>query len=307
MRDLRGYTMIMTAAACWGVSATLAKTLQLQGVDTILIVQTRVTFSALLLFAFFLVFKRPHLKVGWKALGRCALLGVIGVAGANFTYYFTIKESTVATGILLQYTAPLLVMVYGAARKEETISFLKVTAASISLFGCFLAVGAYDHDVLTLTTPALISGMGSILCFAFLNVYTRRLVKSYSVWTVILYAITFASIFWLIVNPPWQIIAESPPPETWAWLFLLAIVSVLIPHSLYFSGLQHVVPSRAIITGTLEPVVAIFSAALLLGELLTGLQSLGAVIVLVAIGLLQLQREATPEHRPVISGGSDVR
>ena len=51
------------------------------------------------------------------------------------------------------------------------------------------------------------------------------------------------------------------------------------------------VPSRAIITSTMEPVVAIASAALVLGELLTSLQVVGAVLVLAAIVLLQVRRE----------------
>jgi drug/metabolite transporter (DMT)-like permease len=49
-------------------------------------------------------------------------------------------------------------------------------------------------------------------------------------------------------------------------LAVLAVFSVLIPHSLFFGGLRVVVPSRAIITSTLEPVAAIVSAAFLLAE-----------------------------------------
>ena len=33
-------------------------------------------------------------------------LGLIGIAGSNFTYYYTISETNVATAILLQYLAP---------------------------------------------------------------------------------------------------------------------------------------------------------------------------------------------------------
>ena len=106
MSEVKGYLMIMAAAACWGVSATAAKFFLNQHVETILIVQMRVTVSALVLLLFYL-FLKPHLlRVRLHDLWWFALLGVIGVAGANFTYYFTIKESTVATAIILQYTAP---------------------------------------------------------------------------------------------------------------------------------------------------------------------------------------------------------
>jgi drug/metabolite transporter (DMT)-like permease len=49
--------------------------------------------------------------------------------------------------------------------------------------------------------------------------------------------------------------------------------------------------SRAIITSTLEPIVAIASAAVFLGELLEGLQILGSIIVIGAVALLQFHPE----------------
>lgn len=291
MRDVKGYLMIMSAATLWGISATVAKFLLNQNVDTILIVQTRVSFSAILLLLFSLIFKRHLLRAGLNDLWRFALLGVIGVAGANFTYYFTIKESTVATAIILQYTAPLFVMVYTTMIGMERFTTVKLAAAVVSLVGCVLAVGAYDTSVLKLSTAGLISGIGSMVCFAFMSIFTRHVLQRYNVWTMTVYSFAFASLFWLVVNPPVMIAAQSPPAATWGGLVVLAIISVLIPHSLFFAGMRHVVASRAVITSTLEPVVAMTSAAVFLGELLQPLQMAGAVLVVSAILLLQLRRE----------------
>ncbi|MGA9117359.1 MAG: EamA family transporter [Bacteroidota bacterium] len=291
MRDLRGYAMILGAALFWGASATAAKALLNRNLDTVLIVQTRVSFTFLLLLVFYLLFRRDLLRVRVRDLWQFALLGVIGIAGSNFTYYFTIRESTVATGILIQYTAPLAVMAYGASSSEETLTPLKLVAGAASLAGCFLAVGGYDPGVLRLTPPALLTGAASVLCFAFLSVFARRPLARYSVWTVMFYALGSASLFWLAVHPPWGAGAPLPDGETWAELAALAVVSILIPHSLYFAGLRRVPPSRAVITGTFEPVVAILTAALFLGELLEPLQIAGAGIVLGAIGLLQVRQD----------------
>ena len=296
MKYSRGYVMILCAALFWGVSATGAKILLNRQLDTILLVQSRVTFSALILLGFYVLFKPHVLRVEPKDLWRFALLGILGIAGANFCYYYTIKESTVATGILIQYTAPLLVMGYAALTKEESVTGIKILAGVISLLGCFLAVGGYDSSVLTITTLGMLTGIGSILCFAFLNIFTHRVLGKYSVWTVAFYSIAFAAMFWLVLNPPWNVIAQSPPPETWRALVVLAVVSVLIPHTLYFAGLQYVAPSRAIITSTFEPIVAIVSSAIILHEYLEFGQILGALMVLGAIILLQIQQE------PVTSG-----
>ena len=291
MREFKGYLMIMTAAILWGCSATVAKLLLNQNVSTILIVQTRVTFSTLLLLVFYLLFKPHILRVGIHDLWRFALLGVLGVAGSNFTYYFTIKESTVATAIILQYTAPLFVMAYTTFLGEEKFSTIKLIAAVLSLVGCFLAVGAYDTSVLRLSTAGLVSGIGSMISFSFFTIYARHVLSRYNVWTMTFYALAFASLFWLVVNPPWSVAGESPPSDVWKGLVVLAVISILVPHSLYFAGMQYVVASRAMITSTLEPVVAMVSAAIFLAELLHPIQVVGTVLVMGAIMLLQLRKE----------------
>jgi drug/metabolite transporter (DMT)-like permease len=298
MREVRGYILVMVAAMFWGVSATGAKFLLNQNLGTILIVQTRVTISFLLLFAGYFLFRRDFFRVDPRDLYRFALLGVCGVGGANFTYYFTIKESTVATAILLQYTAPLLVLGYAALSREEELTPVKFAAAGVSLLGCFFAVGAYDLDTLRLTPIGLVSGVGSVVTYAFMTIYIRHLVMKYSVWTVTMYTFAFASLFWLVVNPPWVVAAAGISGETWGALGLLAVTSVLIPHTAFFSGLRYVVPARAVITSTLEPVVAIASAALFLGERLNSLQMIGAILVLGAIVTLQLKREHPGNVQP---------
>lgn len=294
MRDLRGYMMILAASLFWGLAATAAKIFLNHDLDTVLIVQTRVTFSFLVLVTWQLLFHREVLRVRVRDLWKFALLGIVGIAGSNFTFYFTIGESTVATAILLQYTAPLLVMAYGAVAREESITPAKLVAAAVSLLGCFLAVGAYDATVLRITPLGLLTGGASAVVFAFLVIYPRKIMRRYSLWTVTVYALGFASLFWGVIRPPWTSAGVTPDGQTWLALFVFAIGSVLIPHSLYFAGLRHVLPSRAIITSTFEPVVAIVSAALVVHELLTPVQVLGAVLVLSSVALLQVYGEPVP-------------
>jgi DME family drug/metabolite transporter len=291
MKDFKGYIMVMGASLFWGSSATAAKFLLNRHLDTLLIVQTRVTFACLIMLPYLLLTKPGVLHARPRDLWQFALLGIVGVAGSNFTYYFAIKESTVATAILIQYTAPLLVIAYAAYAGEEKITGIKVAAALISLLGCFLAVGVYDLSLLKISPLGLLSAIASVFTFAFMNLYTRHLLSRYTLWTVTFYAIGAAAAFWLIIQPPWVIARMDLTADVWAGLTALAVVSVLIPHTLYFSGLRYVVASRAIITSTLEPVVAIVTAALFLGEYLAFGQSLGALIVIGAIVLLQLRRE----------------
>ncbi len=298
MKQFRGYAFILGATLFWGVSATVAKFLFTHQYDTLVLVQMRMSISCLLLVAFLAVAKRDVLRVRLRDLPRFLLLGLIGGAGSNFTYYYTIQQTNVATAILLQYLAPLMVLLYAAAMKEESVKAGKIAAGIISLAGCYLAIVGTESSLLAINRAGLIAGLASAFCWAFANLWLRRLVQRYNVWTCLAYSFLAASLFWIVINPPWKIIAAHYSAETWKTFFLFAIISILIPHSLYYGGIRYLTASRAIITATFEPIVAIASAYLLLGETLSLVQIGGAVLVVVAIALLQLHRE------PSASAGS---
>ena len=298
MTSLKCYLCILGATLFWGVSATVAKFLFTQHVDTLVLVQMRMTLSCIILLAIFLLFRRDLLYVRLRDLYRFALLGIFGMAGSNFTYYFTIEQTNVATAILLQYMAPLMVLIYAAVSGDEELQFGKIAAVVVSLGGCFLAVAGKDFSLLHISRLGLISGILSAFCWGFTNVWLRRILKDYTMWTVLIYAFIFASIFWMFFNPPWKIAAVGYTAEQWQTFFLFAVISILIPHLLYFSGVRSLTASRAIITATSEPIIAIATAFIFLHENLMLVQIVGAVLVVVAIAILQIKEDVQREEIP---------
>jgi len=293
MKRARGYLFILGGTMFWGLSATIAKLLFTENttIKPLVLVQMRMTFSCVVLFLILLIWRRDLLRVPLKELYRFALLGVIGGAGANFTYYFAIKEINVATAIILQYLAPVIVLVYAALSKDERITFTKIGASVASLAGCFFAVGGQETLFASKSVPGIIAGFGAAFCWAFTNIWLRRMIHDYNVWTILFYTFLSASLFWLFFNPPWDIIAARYSTTTWGTFFVFAMISILIPHSLYFLGMRFLTASQAIITATFEPIVAIVSAYIILQEILTPVQAAGAVLVIAAIVFLQVTEE----------------
>ncbi|HTO93117.1 MAG TPA: DMT family transporter, partial [Bacteroidota bacterium] len=262
---------------------------------TLLLVQTRVTFSVVIMACILALVRPALLRIRARDLWRMALLGIVAIAGANYTYYVVIGEASVAVAILLQYTAPFFVMAYAAITREEEVTVAKLVAAGLAIAGCYFAVGG-SVAASGLPPGALAIGLLSAVCFSFLTIFTRHLLVRYSIWTVTFYGFAFASLFWLVVNPPWVIARQPPDTGTWVALVGLAVISVLLPYSLFFGGLRHVVSSRAIIISTLEPITAIVTAALIAGESFSLPQAFGAALVIGAIVLLQIKHERGGEE-----------
>ena len=74
-------------------------------------------------------------------------------------------------------------------------------------------------------------------------------------------------------------------PGLWVLFLTLAPLSTLIPFALFYAGLRRMHATQTGILSTMEPVIAVVSAALILGEALRPQQNLGAVFVLAAAAL----------------------
>ena len=298
----RGYLYIACATFLWGVAATLGRAAftgrllpsgEALKIDPLILSQSRTSFSFLVLFVVLLARRGwQRLKLPTGDLVRLALLGVLGVSASNYFYYLAIQKTNVATAIILQYTAPVLVLFYTVARGLQRATPPKVAAVGLAVVGSGLAIGIVGAGGFRLNAVGVSAGFLAAVAFAFYNIAGHSLLACYDRWIVLLYTTLTASLFWLFVNPPWKLMAAHYSATAWGFLLVFAVVSVLAPFACYFSALQYLEPTRAIVGSCLEPVFSIVIAAIVLGEVVRPVQTLGILVVLAAIVLVQL-----PDHR----------
>ena len=276
----------------------------LRPIDPLILSQSRTTFSFIvLLFVLLAMRGRRGLHLPAADLGRMFLLGVLGVAASNYFYYLAIQRTNVATAIILQYTAPVWILLYTAARGLQKPTLQRVLAVCVALTGIALVIGVFGSGGFRLDPVGVTVALLASFSFAFYNLGGHSLLARYDRWIVLLYVILGASLFWIIVNPPWRIAAAHYTQGQWLFLFAFSLISVLGPFAFYFAGLQHLEPTRAVVVSCLEPVFSIVIAAIALGERLRLLQTFGIVLVLVAIVVVQLPdrklREAIALVEPI--------
>jgi len=302
---VRGYLYIASAAFLWGVAATLGRAAftgrllpgspSLRPIDPLILSQSRTTFSFLVLAVVLLSTRGSRrLRLPAADLGQTFLLGVLGVAASNYFYYLAIQRTNVATAIILQYTAPVWVLLYTVARGVQKPTLRRIAAVGLALAGIALVIDVFSSGGFRLDPLGVAAAVLAAFSFAFYNLGGHSILSRYDRWIVLVYTIAGASLFWIFLNPPWKILAAHYSGGQWLFLFVFSLISVLGPFSLYFAGLQHLEPTRAIVVSCLEPVFSIVLAALALGETLRPLQAAGILLVLVAIIVVQMPEGEAP-------------
>ena len=294
---LRGFLYIGVAAFFWGFSATLGRaaftgkmlpSLGIRGINPLILSQCRTGFSFLAL-ALWLIAQRGirSLRVPRRDLAKLVFLGLAGLAVSNYFYYLA---------IIVQYTAPVWVLLYMVARGAERLTASKIGTVLIAITGIALVIGVFRRGGIQLDVIGVGAALLASFSFAYYNVAGHYLLERYDRWIVILYATLAASLFWIIVNPPNKIIAAHYSVGAWLFLAVFSFLSMLLPFTFYFAGLKLLVPTKAIIASCLEPVFAILIAALALKEAVGVVQAIGIAMVLGAIVLAQ---KFAPDPRPI--------
>ncbi len=271
---------------CWAISATLGRAVftgrllasggkALAPIDPLILAQSRTTISFLILAPMLLLFRgRDALTLPRRDWIRTAIVGVLGVAMSNYFYYLAIQKTNVATAITLQYTAPIWVLLYMVARGVQKPTIKRLVSVALAILGIAMVVGLLSAGGFHVNTAGVIAAQIAAVTFAFYNVGGAGLVARYDRWKIVVNTFLGAALFWIVVNPPWKIAAAHYSAGQWLFLLVFAMTSILIPFSLYFAGLQHLDPTRAIVTSCLEPVFSILVAAAVLGEIVGPMQVL---------------------------------
>ena len=279
----------------WGSTATLARSVFRDGgVPAQTAVELRLVIAASLLFAWLLARNRAALRVERSDRGAFVVLALFGVAAVQGTYYYSIAKLGVGLAILLQYVAPSLIVLWEMLRGKRP-SPAMVIAVLLALAGTALLVSGVDRSSVHATPFEWCVGASSSVIFAFYVLASKRLVSRYAPETVLVYTFGIAAVFWACVTPPWRIIAAHYPASMWARFVMLGVFSTLVPFRCFYAGLKRLPAAEAGIIATAEPVVAIVSAFVVLGEGLKPGQMFGGAMVIVAAVLASRDHPETAE------------
>ena len=305
---LLGLLAVGVAASIWGTLGFFAKILYAEGVsfEALVAVRASVGWVAMLLFVL-LTRGARSLRVAGRELLFLVPLGLVGIGAFYLLYFFTVRESTVGTAAILLYSSPAFVALLAWVFLRETLGPLRLLALALTFGGIFLVVGGYDPDALEVSLLVLATGLLSGLTYGLYSIFGKPVAGHLEPAVILSYALGFGSVLLVLAALPTFHTLVGLSLSSYALLFMLAVVHTALAFGLYTVGLKRLDAGQAAIVATVEPVVAGAIGVVLLGEKLTALKVIGALLVLAGAALAQVRLKKTSHGSAVPEEPSQPR
>ena len=275
---LKGYTFILTAAACWGFIGIFSSIAFGQGMAPMEVAFWRAVIALFFFLGQALARGETHLVK--KDIPLLTVFGLLGISLFYIAYQYAVKTGGAAFASVLLYTAPAWVVVCSFFLYREKFTVGKLTALALVIGGVILIskTGGSSREEVSFGIVAVVAGLASGFCYSLYYTIGKYFSSRYSSANLFLYVLPVGVIG---ILPFVQFSHKSL--IAWSALFGVAFLSTFIANYCYYQGLKYLEAGRASIVATFEPVVAAVAAYALLGEYFTLLGYLGAAMILIAV------------------------
>ncbi len=294
-----GLLFAAASAFTFGMSGPFAKSLMEAGWSPTAAVTARLAGGALVLALAATLFKPDWIREARQHGRTVVVYGLIPVAGAQLCYYNAVAHLSVGVAMLLEYTAPVLVVGWLWATTKQAPSRLTLAGVALAIAGVTLVLDVFSAD--TRIDPIGVAwALGAAVCAGFYFMMSDRVSADGSglhsitlaagglvVATVAVALLGIAGVMPLRFTANDVAVAGTTLP----WFvpaITLGVVCTAAAYTLGISGVARLRPSFASLVGLTEVLFAVLAAWVLIGERFSTTQAVGGAVVLVGLVLARL-------------------
>jgi drug/metabolite transporter (DMT)-like permease len=292
--------MVTAASTLFAINGTVSK-LILTGseITSLRLTELRATGAFVGLAAFLLATAPRLLRVAREEVALLVFYGIVGFALVQWLYLVAIERLPIGIGLLLEFTAPVLVALWARIVWHEPVRRRVWAALALALSGLVL-VGEVWEDV-RLDTVGVVAGLLAAGALATYYLAGEHQTARRDALSLTCLSLGVAALLWAVVQPwwgfPFDALGASVPLEfgsadapVWALSLWMVVLGTILPFVLSLGALHHVPATRVATVSMIEVLLAALVAWAWLGETLSAAQLVGGAVVLVGVVLAQTSR-----------------
>ena len=290
--ERRGTAAILVSAASYGFLSILGKLALEAGVDVLPLAAWRFLVGAAVVWIVLAAWRRPLPPLRrWPGLAALGLLYAID----SLAYLAALQWVPASTAVLLFYVYPVVVVLLAAVFLGERLTRRKLAATATALAGCALTVGAGISGGRPLGLALVV---GAMLALSTYIVASRPIMASLPAHGSAAVTLTSTGLILTAAALGFDDMRLDGGTRGLAYVLTLSILCTALPITLFLVGIRHVGAGRAAVYSTIEPLVTVALAAIVLQERIAPLQYVGGALILAAILWLRAERPLPSSEAP---------
>ncbi len=291
-----GLLSAVAAAVAFGLSGPFVEPLLDSGWTPGAAVAVRAAIGGIVLLPFAVSTQRGRYRALWAARWRVLAMAALGVVGTQLCYFSAIEHIPVSTAILIEYTAPVLLVLTGWVLRRRRPAAVVLIGAGTSIAGLLLVVSPSGQ---ALDPLGVLLAAGATVCLAVYFVVSAGTpgdvssvafaAASLLVGAALLGALGVLGVVELSATvTPIEVLGQQAP--WWLPTLVIGLVATAFAYAMSIVAARLLGSRLASFAGLLEVVAAAVSAWILLGQTLGALQLTGGLLVLVGIAFVRAER-----------------
>ena len=314
-RRVVGIALGAISGVAYGTGPLFAKSVYGAGLDWMALLAWRFFFAMVVSWLWLAAQPRARAELRHldrRTTGRLLFTGATFVLTAS-VYYFAVERIPTSLEALLMYAYPAVVAVLSMRLGYPFRGKLAWGSLAVVLVGAVLTIGGIEAGVDQLGVAI---GALSPLAYAMYIILAawmagerpgqtadmrskgRGAEVSPPVAGAVMMTGTWLTMFVIAAAAREPLVPTEVPMQAWPGLFGIGLFAAAIAIQAFYASVARIGAAQASLMATVEPLVVVALGVTFLGEMLTGLQILGALIVL--IGVLLAQTSTPPESRPTL-------
>ncbi|MBN6203272.1 EamA family transporter [Staphylococcus saprophyticus] len=291
-----GIILAILGASFWGLGGTVSDYLfKQQNIDINWYVTARLLISGFLLLTIFKILNpRQSIFIVFRKVTntiQLLIFSTLGMLLVQYAYMASINYGNAAIATLLQYIAPIYIILWFIIRKKETFKLFDVIAILLTLTGTFLLLTNGSLDSLMVSSSSMIWGIISGLSLAFYTIYASNLLSKFPAILVVGWAMLISGILMNFKAPIWQFTISQIDISVIFYLAFGIILGTAMAFFFFIKSLNYLSAKETTLFGTIEPLMAIVASALWLKVVFLPFQLLGIVLIIILILALSLKKD----------------
>jgi drug/metabolite transporter (DMT)-like permease len=222
---------------------------------------------------------------------RTALPGIL-FAFSFLSGFASLRMTSIANATLITTLQPVLILFVAPKMFGEKIRLKQLGLSSVSMVGVLTVVLAAASTSGAHISGDLLAVLNVVIWTGYFVLAKKRRVDGMHSWSFLAAIFIWSS---LVILPYGLIVSNDLGKVTqfdWVMLVGMSVIPGIVGHGLMTWSQSHLDVTLASILGLLSPVVSTGLAWIIFSQSLTGLQMLGAVVVLGSLTLLVREQRA---------------